>query len=114
MDVALIWDIGVKSGPFFILLVAGALAFVFSKLASVDRSIRIQAAAQQAQAQATDKLADGLLAVSRNQERSGEGTDDMIRMMERFQAAEAERHASNVNSLNGILTAVNNNGRHRP
>ena len=106
-------DFVIKASPFANLILGAILWFIFRAIAANTGAVNKQSDAMVVMSAAMDKLGLALIEVARNQERTGDGQSEMIRMMERFQAAESERHHSNVNTLQTILAQLAGHGRAR-
>lgn len=103
-------DMVLKASPFANVALAAILWFIYRSITANTTAINNQSSAMVTMSTAMDKLGMALVEVARNGERTGENQTEMIRMMERFQSAENERHNSNVNTLQSILTQVSHGG----
>jgi len=85
-----------KGGPIFYAATIGLLVLIWRSIEGVKDSLKETAIAQIDQAAAMRDQADAL-------EHIVQGNMEVIRMMEKFQAASAERHVSNTDKLNLLL-----------
>lgn len=86
-----------RGGPVFYAVTIGVLALIWKTLEGLRKALEEIASAQASQASAMRDQADA----AREQV---QGVTEIIRMMEKFQAASSERHNANVDKLNLLLS----------
>lgn len=91
-----LFALAAKGGPVFYALSIALLGLIWRALEGVREAMQQIADAQTSQSSAMRDQADTTRELV-------QGTTEIIRMMEKFQAASAERHNANVDKLNLLL-----------
>lgn len=92
-------DLLLKAGPYTNYVLLGVIVWIGWQLESIKKSYEKQADAQLQQVQATSLVTEALKAINSSVIDLARNNTEVLRMMDKFQAAEGERHGTNVNTL---------------